>query len=59
MNLWQENAFDSLRKMFRFALWACLVINGLMASFFAVAFSYEFLRHLWGWCKRVLFAGPW
>ncbi len=59
MNPWRENVLDNLRNIFRFALWACLVVNGLMASFFTIFFTYEFLRHLWAWCERVLFQNPW
>ncbi len=59
MNPWRESVLSSVRNVFRFALWACLFVNGLMAALFTILFTYEFLGHLWGWCERVLFNSDW
>ena len=59
MNPWKQTVLFLLRDILRFALWFCLVVCGLMVGLFAITFSYEFLRHLWSWCRRVLFTGGW
>ena len=56
---WGDNVLPKLRNVLRFALWVCLVVNALMLAFFTILFSYQFLTHLWGWCRRVLFDGSW
>ncbi len=59
MNPWSENLLSKCRSVFRFVLWACFAVNGPMVSFFSIIFTYQFLKHLWSWCERVLFPGQW
>ncbi len=59
MNPWEQKALDRCRSVMRFTLWCCGTIIGLMVATFAIAFTFDFLRHLWSWCRRVLFREPW
>ena len=59
MNPWRQTILHLFRDVLRFALWLCVVINGLMLAFFSILFVHQFLRHLWSWCTRVLFSRPW
>ena len=58
-NPWRANLLEKCRSFVRFALWICIATNGAMLCIFSILFSYEFLRHAWGWCNRVLFSRPW
>jgi len=59
MNPWQVSAIEWMRGIIRFAIWITLVLNGLMLGVFSVAFTFQFLRHAWTWCHRVMFTGSW
>ncbi len=59
MNPWEQKALDRCRSVLRFSLWTCCSLIGLMACLFAIAFSFEFLFHLWRYCQRALFDRPW
>ncbi len=59
MNPWQQTIIEVLSAIIRFALWVTLVLNGLMLGVFSVAFTFQFLRHAWTWCDRVIFTGSW
>ena len=59
MNPWKQTILILLRDILRFALWLCVALIGLMVAIFSIVFVYQFLRHLWTWCDRVLFPGSW
>lgn len=59
MNPWKQTLLNLLRDILRFALWVCVAVIGLMSAIFSIVFVYQFLRHLWTWCDRVLFTGSW
>ena len=59
MNPWTPTILDLLRNILRFAVWVCVMTIGLMAAIFSICFVYEFLAHLWTWCRRCLFTGGW
>ena len=59
MNPWKQSILSILRDIVRFALWVVLAVNGVMFAVFSVLFTYQFLRHLWSFCDRVLFPGEW
>jgi len=58
-NPWRDSVIAFARNILRFTLWICLVIDVLMLAIFSIAFTFQFLRHLWSWCQRVLFDEPW
>ncbi len=59
MNPWKQTILLLLRDILRFALWLCVALIGLMVAVFSIVFVFQFLRHLWTWCVRVLFTGSW
>lgn len=59
MNPWRAGIVEKSRSIIRFALWIFLAVNSAMLCIFSVFFTYEFLHHLWEWCKRVFFSGNW
>ncbi len=59
MNPWQQTILDFFRSVLRFAVWFCIVLNGLMIALFSIVFIYNLLVHTWSWCDRVLFPGSW
>lgn len=59
MSPWKQTILGACRDILRFALWIGVVINGLMFAVFSIMFVFQFLRHLWSWCDRVLFPGSW
>lgn len=60
MNPWKkENILNLFRNILRFALWICLVVNGLMISVFSIVFTYNFLHSLWSYLWKRMFSEPW
>lgn len=59
MNPWKQNVTHLCRDIIRFAIWVALALNGAMAAIFSVAFTFEFLRHAWRWCRRAIFSSEW
>ena len=59
MNPWMPTLLGLSRSVIRFALWCAVVLNGVMLAIFSIVFTFQFLRHLWSWCDRVLFTGSW
>ena len=59
MNPWSAGLLAKSQSFIRFSLWICLAINCGMLCIFSIFFAYEFLRHLWNWCDRVMFSNPW
>lgn len=59
MNPWKENLLTFCRNVLRFVLWLCLAANGVMLGIFSILFTFEFLRSLWQFCARTIFANPW
>ena len=59
MNPWQQNILELARNFIRFALWCAILLNGAMLTLFSIAFTFQFLFHLWGCLKRVMFDEPW
>ncbi len=59
MNPWKQGKIEICRNAIRFAFWVALSVNGGMAAMFSIAFCWEFFRHAWTWCRRVLFSSDW
>lgn len=59
MNPWRTSSLNLIQDIIRLMLWLCFALCGAMFAIFAVAWTYQFLRHAWSWCMRVLFNGSW
>ena len=59
MNPWKQTILILLHDILRFVLHLGVVALGLMTAIFSIVFVYQFLRHLWSWCDRVMFTGSW
>ena len=58
-NPWKQTLLAGLRDVLRFALWLCVVFNGLMFAVFLTLVCYQLLTHAWDWLLRNVFTGSW
>lgn len=59
MNPWEQTAINRCKSIVRFGLWFALTLHAAMLAIFSILFTFQFLRHLWNWCERVLFQSHW
>jgi hypothetical protein len=56
---WKQNITDFLRNGLRFAITACLFIDGIILSVWSVWFVGKFMLKLTTWIDRTIFTPQW
>lgn len=59
MTAWKQSTLAIARDVLRFAIWFCIVLNGLMLSLFTIVFTAMLLFRAMGYAFREWFAQPW